>query len=83
VEIWMSMNLNMWWKPPLHRYILSHVSFEIIFTSCSFLICSDELFPIKPNSIMILSTWETGLTFGPSMQLESINTIRDKVVFQV
>ncbi len=51
--------------------------------SCSFLICSDELFPIKPNSIMILSTQETGLTFGPFMQLELINTIGDKGVFQV
>ncbi len=29
VEIWMSMNLNMRWKPPLHWYILSNVSFVI------------------------------------------------------
>jgi hypothetical protein len=80
-KIWMSMNLNMCWKPPLHWYILSNVSFEIKFISCSFLNCSHELFPIKPNSIMILSTHETCLTFGPSMQLESINTIEDKGVF--
>jgi hypothetical protein len=79
----MSMNLNTWWKPPLHWYIVSNVSFEIIFTSCSFLICFHELFPIKPNSIMILSTQEMGLTFGPSMQLKSINTIGDKGVLQV
>jgi hypothetical protein len=77
------MNLNMCWKPPLHRYILFNVSFEIIFTSCSFLICSHELFPIKPNSIMILSTQETCLTFGPFMQLELFNTIGDKGIFQV
>jgi hypothetical protein len=29
VETWMSMNFNMRWKPPLHPYILSNVSFVI------------------------------------------------------
>jgi hypothetical protein len=43
---WMSMNLNLCQKPPLRMYILSNFSFERIFTYCSSLIDSYELFPI-------------------------------------
>jgi hypothetical protein len=32
---------------------------------------------------MTLSTQEVGLTFGPSMQLEVVNTIGNKEIFQV
>ncbi len=52
VKIWVSMNINMCQKPPLHWYVLSIVSFKRMVTSYSFLIYSRELFPMKPNSIM-------------------------------
>jgi hypothetical protein len=42
----MYMNLNLCWKPPLHKYFLSNFSCERIFTSRSSLVYSCELFPI-------------------------------------